>query len=165
MIRPMTSNDIQHVQHIARKTWNATYHGIIPEDIQTAFVEQSYSEAMLLMRMKKTTVLIVECEGTPVGFANFTKKDHDGDSELTAMYILPTHQQAGYGKQLFDVTVSMLADAEQLFVYVDERNKAGRAFYEKQGFELLDVFDELFEGHPVTTAQYVYSIKNKVLSF
>ena len=49
-------------------------------------------------------------------------------------------------------------DAQQLFVYVDERNAIGRAFYEKQGFELLDVFEENFEGHPVVTAQYVFYI-------
>lgn len=165
MIRPMTSNDIRHVRHIAHNTWMETYDGIIPEDIQTMFIDRSYSDAMMLMRMKKTIILIAECEGTPVGFANFTKKDSDGDSELTAMYILPAYQQTGYGKQLFEVALSMLSDAEQLFVYVDVRNLIGRAFYEKQGFELLDIFEELFEGHPVETAQYVYTINKTVLTY
>lgn len=165
MIRPMTSNDIQHVQNIARKTWSDTYDGIIPENIQSAFIEQSYSAGMMLMRMKKTIVLIAECEGTPVGFANFTRKDDDGDSELTAMYILPDHQQTGYGQKLFKAALLMLSDAEQLFVYVDGRNLIGRAFYEKQGFELLDVFEELFEGHPVETAQYVYTIQSPALTY
>ncbi|MHA6259846.1 N-acetyltransferase family protein [Sporosarcina sp. CAU 1771] len=165
MIRPMTSNDIQHVQHIARNTWNATYEGIIPVDLQNEFIKQSYSDAMLLMRMEKTTILIAEVDDTPIGFVNFTKKDNDGDSELTAMYILPPYQQSGYGKKLFEATLTILSDAEQLFVYVDGQNLPGRNFYEKQGFELIDFFDELFEGHPVTTAQYVYSIKNNVFSY
>ena len=59
----------------------------------------------------------------------------------------------------------MLEDAKQLFVYVDSRNTAGRAFYEKQGFELLDVFEEIFEGYPVETAQYVYYIHKPVLAY
>ena len=47
-------------------------------------------------------MLVAECEkGTPIGFLNFTKKDEDGDSELTAMYILPTYQHSGLRKKAF----------------------------------------------------------------
>lgn len=82
---------------------------------------------------------------------------------MTAMYVLPSHQHMGYGKKLFNYALSMLNDAQQFFVYVDGRNLNGRAFYEKQGFELLEVFEEDFEGHPVETAQYVYYIYDPVL--
>ena len=159
MIRPMTSKDIEHVQQIVRVTWRETYCGIIPEELQTVFLEHSYSDMMLLMRMTKTEMLIAESEGVPVGFANITKVDEDGDAELTAMYILPTHQQSGFGKKLFHNALSTLKSASQVFVYVDHKNTGGRAFYEKQGFKLLDIFEETFEGHPVETAQYVYSCK------
>ena len=160
MIRPMTSKDIEHVQQIAHITWRETYYGIIPEELQTIFLEHSYSDMMLLMRMEKTAMLIAESEGVPIGFANITKVDDDGDAELTALYILPTHQQSGYGKMLFHNALSTLKSASQVFVYVDQKNTSGRAFYEKQGFTLLDIFEETFEGHPVETAQYVYSCKN-----
>lgn len=80
------------------------------------------------------------------------------------MYILPSHQKSGYGKKLLEYALSILSDAQQLFVYVDERNAIGRAFYENQGFELLDIFEEYFEGLPVETAQYVYYIHNPVLA-
>ena len=163
MIRPMTAEDIIHIQQIANKTWHKTYKGIIPEIAQKQFIDRSYSDAMLQMRMKKTIVLVAECEGIPIGFANFTKTDNDGDSELTAMYILPEYQQMGYGQKLFHTTLSILSDAHQVFVYVDRSNFIGRTFYEKQGFKLLDIFEEEFEGHPVETAQYVYSIRNSVL--
>jgi ribosomal protein S18 acetylase RimI-like enzyme len=164
MIRPMTAMDSMHVQQIVRKTWNVTYSDSIPAEIQNKFIDCSYSDAMILKRMEKTCVLVAECQGIPVGFANFTKKDEDGDSELTAMYILPSHQNSGYGKKLLEYALSILSDAQQLFVYVDERNAIGRAFYEKQGFELLDVFEEYFEGLPVVTAQYVYYFHNPVLA-
>lgn len=163
MIRPMTSKDSVHVQQIARKTWNATYQDIIPNEIQNQFIDRFYSRAMMEKRMEKTFVLIAEYKELPIGFANFTKRDEDGDSELTAMYILPEYQQAGYGEKLLKYALSMLQDAQQLFVYVDARNTIGRAFYEKQGFELLDVFEEDFQGHPVVTAQYVYYIQSPVL--
>ncbi len=163
MIRPMTTKDSVHVQQIARKTWSSTYEGIIPEAIQNDFIDKSYSTAMMQKRMEKTNVLIVECDNEPIGFANFTKEDDDGDSELTAMYILPSHQKIGHGAELFDAILSMLKNARQLFVYVDGQNLIGRSFYEKQGFKLVDIFDEYFEGHPVETAQYVYYINQPAL--
>lgn len=162
MIRLMTTKDCVHVKQIARKTWSVTYQDIIPEEIQKQFIDRFYSHAMMEKRMEKTNVLIVEEQGVPIGFANFTKKDEDGDSELTAMYILPEYQHAGFGEKLFKSTLSMLQDAQQLFVYVDARNAIGRAFYEKHGFKLLDVFEEDFQGHPVRTAQYVYYIQTPV---
>lgn len=158
MIRPMETKDIIHVQQIARVTWSDTYSGIFPEELQSRFIDRSYSQAMLMKRMEKTHFLIAECEGIPVGFANFTQVDSDGDSELTAMYILPTHQKSGYGKQFIQTALAMLTDAVQLFVFVDGRNMNGRAFYEKQGFKLIEVFEETFENHPAETAQYVYLI-------
>ncbi|MEK4405171.1 GNAT family N-acetyltransferase [Sporosarcina sp. FSL K6-6792] len=164
MIRLMTAMDSMHVQQIVFKTWNETYKDIIPAEIQKKFINRSYSEAMLLKRMEKTYVLVAECEGIPIGFSSFTKKDEDGDSELTAMYILPSHQKMGYGKKLVEYSLSLLSDAQKLFVYVDERNTVGRAFYEKQGFELLDIFEEYFEGYPVVTAQYVFCIHSPALA-
>ncbi|QTD39605.1 GNAT family N-acetyltransferase [Sporosarcina sp. Te-1] len=163
MIRPMTAGDIGHVQQIARITWNDTYQGIIPEDIQLDFLTRTYSDAMLRKRMEKTCVLIAEYEGVPIGFLNYTKEDEDGDSELTAMYILPTYQQAGFGKRLMEYALHSLRTAKQLFVYVDGRNEMARAFYERQGFQLLEEFEEYFEGYPVETAQYVYYIHEPVL--
>lgn len=162
MIRLMTAKDSMHVQQIVLNTWSETYKDVIPEDVQKSFINRSYSDAMIMMRMEKTYVLVAEYEGVPIGFANFTKRDEDGDSELTAMYILPSHQQNGYGTQLFNYMLSILSDAQQLIVYIDGRNAIGRAFCEKQGFQLIDVFEEFFEGYPVETAQYVYCIHQPV---
>lgn len=163
MIRLMTSKDSVHVQQIARKTWSTTYNDILPEKTQKDFIEKSYSTAMLLKRMEKTNVLIIECDDQPIGFANFTYRDEDGDSELTDMYILPAYQKSGHGANLFSAILAMLQDARQLAVYVDFHNTIGRSFYEKQGFELVDVFEEYFEGYPVETVQYVYPIQQPAL--
>src|SRR5690625_2207384 len=162
MIRLMTSKDIKYVQQIAAETWRATYEDIIPEDVQLRFLNQSYSDIMLLKRMEKTLMLIAECDGIPIGFANITPIDEDGDAELTAMYILPAYQQDGYGQQLFQTALARLAEAKQLFVYVDNQNAIGKNFYEKQGFQLISTFSETFIGHPVETAEYVYKIPTKI---
>lgn len=156
MIRIGTAEDIAAVQEIARVSWNDAYEGIIPASVQTLFLEKSYSVPMLEMRLKRTTLLIAEEDGEPVGFANFTKADEDGDAELIAIYLKPAHQGRGYGRQLLQSGLSYLPDGTRLFVYVESENRSGRSFYEAMGFQFVEEFEELFEGHPLLTAEYVY---------
>lgn len=163
MIRLMTRHDIETVRQIAAVSYEATYEGILPEDVQESFLSRAFASPMMMKRLEKTTMLIAEHEGRPVGFANFTRVDEDGDAELTDMYLLPNFQGMGFGSSLLEAGVSTLEDGRQLFVYVDSLNEGARTFYEKQGFELLEEFDELFEGYPTSTAQYVYYLKAPAL--
>ena len=163
MIRHMMEKDIVAVQQIIRTTWKDTYTDLLPEVVQTKFLDSAYSTPMVLKRMEKTAVLIAEQHGVPVGFLNTTHVDEDGDSELTALYILPEYQRQGIGLELFENALSLLGSGVQLFVYVDDLNYSAKAFYEKMGFQLMDVFDEHFEGVPVETAQYVYTIQQPAI--
>lgn len=163
MIRTGTSQDITAVQEIAHTSWNDTYQNIIPLNIQQSFLDKSYSVPMMEMRLKKTILLLAEHEGEAIGFANFTKLDDDGDAELIALYLKPEHQRNGYGKKLLNSGLTYLLDGSNLFVYVECENTKGRKFYEANGFELLEEFEELFEGHPLQTAKYVYNLKAPAL--
>ncbi|MFD1032050.1 GNAT family N-acetyltransferase [Metaplanococcus flavidus] len=163
MIRTGTSKDISAVQEIAHISWTDTYQDIIPLNIQQDFLDKSYSVPMMEMRLKKTILLLAEHEGEPVGFANFTKLDDDGDAELIALYMKPEHQRHGYGKMLLNSGLTYLLDGSNLFVYVECENQKGRSFYEANGFEFVEEFEELFEGHPLQTAKYVYNLKAPAL--
>ena len=158
----MKQDDIAAVQQIAKITWNDTYEGIIPATIQELFIERSYSSAMMMQRLEKTAVYVALHEDTIVGFANFTRIDEDGDAELTAIYMLPSHQHLGYGKKLLSAGLKNISSANQLLVYVESENKKGRAFYERNNFTCMEEFDEIFEGHPLSTAKYVYYLKTPV---
>ncbi|QFG00532.1 GNAT family N-acetyltransferase [Psychrobacillus glaciei] len=160
MIRAITLKDIAAVQQIAKISWNDTYKDIIPDDIQQLFLDKAYSNTMLAKRIEKTIFLLVEYEDEPVGFANFTYVDEDGDAELTAIYVLPDFQQIGLGKKMLLAGLNEMPKGRQLFVYVESENNGARIFYERFGFECLEEFDEYFEGHPLSTAKYVYLLNN-----
>ncbi|MDN7246577.1 GNAT family N-acetyltransferase [Planococcus shenhongbingii] len=163
MIRAGTIEDIASVQEIAYISWNDTYEGIIPPPVQKSFLDKSYSTPMMEMRLKKTIVLLAMHENEPIGFANFTKVDQDGDSELIALYLKPEYQRNGYGRQLLNSGLSYLLDGSQLSVYVESENTKGRKFYEATGFKLVEEFEEFFEGHLLQTAKYVYDLKTPTL--
>ncbi len=159
----MKLDDIPAVQQIAKISWNDTYEGIIPIDVQNLFIEKAYSTAMLMKRLEKTSVYVaVHQEELVVGFANFTRVDEDGDAELTAIYLLPAYQRLGYGKRLIAEGLQSIHHAQQLFVYVESENIKGRTFYESNDFTCIEEFDELFEGHPLSTAKYVRYLKTPV---
>jgi len=158
----MKLDDIAAVQQIAKISWNDTYEGIIPIDVQNLFIERAYSNAMMMKRLEKTSVYVAIHEEEVIGFANFTRVDEDGDAELTAIYMLPQYQRLGYGKKLLSEGLQYINDAQQLFVYVESENKKGRTFYERNGFTCIEEFDEFFEGHPLSTAKYVHYLKTPV---
>jgi len=158
----MKLDDIAAVQQIAKISWNDTYEGIIPIDVQNLFIEKAYSNAMMMKRLEKTYVYVAVHDDKVVGFANFTRVDEDGDSELTAIYLLPSHQRFGYGKKLLAEGLKHIHNAQQLLVYVESENKKGRSFYERNDFECIEEFDEFFEGHPLSTAKYVHYLKMPV---
>jgi len=158
----MKTDDIAAVQQIAKISWNDTYENIIPIDVQNSFLQKAYSHAMMLKRLEKTYVYVAVHDEEVVGFANFTRVDDDGDSELTAIYILPTHQRFGYGKKLLAEGLKHIPKAQQLLVYVESDNQKGRSFYENNDFECIEEFDEYFEGHPLSTAKYVHYVKTPV---
>ncbi|MFX3674925.1 MAG: GNAT family N-acetyltransferase [Paenisporosarcina sp.] len=162
LIREMRHEDIKAVQQIAKLSWQDTYEGIIPIKIQDLFLERAYSDAMMMKRLEKTSVYVAVNEEKVLGFANFTRVDEDGDAELTAIYMHPEYQQLGYGKKLLDMGLQRIQKAQQLFVYVESENIKGCSFYERNGFTFLEEFDELFEGHPLSTTKYVYYIKTPV---
>lgn len=163
MIRTGTIDDIASVQEIAYISWNDTYEGIIPLPIQKSFLDKSYSTPMMEMRLKKTIMLLAMHDEEPIGFANFTKLDQDGDAELIALYLKPEYQRNGYGKKLLNSGLAYLLDGCELSVYVEAENEKGRNFYEANGFEFVEEFEELFEGHPLNTVKYVYNLKTPTL--
>lgn len=161
MIRQMTAQDIAHVQHIAHTTWLATYDDLIPKNLKMRFLDNSYSDMMLMKRLEKTILLILQHEDGPIGFINFTETDADGDAELISIHVLPHYQLQGYGKKLIRAMQEALTDTFQLFAYINHKNVNTCKFYETAGFRLIQVFEEQFEGHPVETAEYVFSFNQQ----
>lgn len=160
MIRFMTKNDIEDVQRIAHITLSHIYQETIPQELQTAYLSRSYSDLMMRKRLEKTTILVAEEHGQPVGYLSCTPIDEDGDCELTALNVLPSHQQRGYEEKLLRHALDSLTDARQVDVYVDRLDANSHAFFEQQGFRPAETFEEHFEGIPVETVHYVLPLKS-----
>jgi len=150
IIRKMKKKDIGELQKVARESWAAAYAGIIPDDIQQKFIDRAYSDDMLKIRLKRTTILVSEENKRIVGFANFSPVSESGIAELIAIYLLPEYHRKGIGTGLLEAGLEMLSPQE-LQLNVEKQNEAGFAFYRSKGFEVIDEFDEDFDGHTLHT--------------
>ena len=152
-IRDARDDDSTGIRRVVRKTWAATYRGIIPEDVQAKFVRQAYSEESLARRMEGGVFLVAERNGKVVGFANFYPVS--GEVRLAAIYLLPDEQGRGAGTRLLEAGASRFPPEAKLTLRVARDNLPARRFYEARGFREAGSFTEDFFGHELREVEMV----------
>ncbi|HBY97392.1 MAG: GNAT family N-acetyltransferase [Ardenticatenaceae bacterium] len=139
-IRPATVSDIPAIQEVARRTWTATYAGMIPEATQAAFLERAYSREELERRLAHPAIRawVAGQDGRVVGylFLHLPEDLHTHVPELAAIYVLPEAQGRGFGLALFEAAVQAVrtAGASVLWVVGHRDNHRSRSWYERRGF-------------------------------
>ncbi len=161
IIRQMTEDDISFVREIAKTSWFATYDGIIPMQIQERFLEAAYSEKRLFTRLQNSLFLVAEFGESLVGFANFSAVNNNGQAELFAIYLLPEAQNNGIGSALLECGIEKIQDITSLTVCVEKDNTIGGHFYKAKGFQQVEEFDDLFDGHILRTIRLELALAKK----
>ena len=73
--------------------------------------------------------------GSIVGFMALVGNDVD------QLYVLPGYYRRGVGRKLLDLAKAR--SPSRLLLYTFQRNRRARAFYESQGFRIIDMTDGL----------------------
>lgn len=158
VIREMVREDIKQVQDVAKESWHATYEGIIPREIQDNFLQAAYSNEMMERRLNSSFLYVAEVENKIVGFANFSPVNHEGQVELSAIYLSPAYQGRGIGTALLEAGVNNIANIEGIYLDVEKENTIGTAFYTAKGFTIMNEFDDNFDGHILKTVRMVLKV-------
>ncbi|RDW19737.1 GNAT family N-acetyltransferase [Oceanobacillus chungangensis] len=159
----MKKKDIPQVQHVARTSWNATYEGIIPRDIQENFLNAAYSDKNMKSRLKHSIVFVAEVDGRIVGFANYSPITSEGTTELGAIYLHPEFQGRGIGTGFLQHGINHFSNVEEIHLNVEKNNEIGMNFYNAKGFEVVSEFEDNFGGHILHTVRMVLKV-NKIMS-
>ena len=157
-IRRMLIEDTKQVQDVAKKSWNATYEGIIPNSIQENFLKGAYNDEMMQKRLSRSLLLVAEAEDKIAGFANFSPVNEQGQAELSAIYLYPEYQGYGIGSALLDKGITMLGNLKEVYLDVEKDNTIGTNFYKAKGFKIVDEYDDNFDGHILKTVRMVLKI-------
>jgi ribosomal protein S18 acetylase RimI-like enzyme len=157
-IRKMEKKDINQVQEVARTSWNTTYEGIIPLEIQASFLTSAYSDEMMLKRLEVSSLYVAEKNGKIVGFANFSPVKEEGEVELGAIYLYKEYQGEGIGTALLQEGIKELNGARSVYISVEKENETGTNFYRAKGFTVVSEFDDDLEGHITKMYRMVLSL-------
>jgi GNAT superfamily N-acetyltransferase len=158
IIRKAAVKDLGTIQKIAKESWNDTYRGLIPEDIQERFLGEAYADELMPVRLERTLLLVAENDGKLVGFANASQKE--GIGNLHAIYLLPVAKGRGIGSQLLESLFAELGPIREMHVEVEKGNKSGETFYTAKGFKMVAEFTENLYGHTLTTKKMVLELAN-----
>lgn len=157
VIRSASPADAPAIVGVARRTWQATYAGIIPEEVQARALADWYDEGRIARQAAAPGAVFPVAatgDGEIVGFAYAAPRPEPGDAELWRYYVLPEHQGKGIGRRLLAAVLDGLGGAvSRLFVQVEEGNMAGRRSYEALGFTYVRTYDDDLLGHPTRAVE------------
>jgi ribosomal protein S18 acetylase RimI-like enzyme len=143
--------DCALIRRIAEQIWAPTYsHLMSPEQLEYMF-EMMYSVANLERAMTTggQTFLIFYENSTPSGYISYeTLGDHK--YYLQKIYLLPSKQGEGKGREMFETFLSYLREldpeAVRLGLNVNRDNRRAIDFYLRNGFEIVSQRDKPIGG-------------------
>ncbi|NIG53663.1 GNAT family N-acetyltransferase [Chitinophaga sp. Cy-1792] len=138
--RKGTTADSKIIRALAEKIWPPTYGAILAPEQLVFMLDMMYSPASLEQQMNERhhEFIILEDEGTAIGYAAYSTTDLPAVFKLHKIYLDPDCQGKGAGKFLLNTVAAAVKEkgATILELDVNRYNKA-KQFYEKQGFAVI----------------------------
>lgn len=143
-LSPATPADSEAINKLYRDTWVSTYpnaeHGVSREDIEEFLKPDLTREAIdghkkwLASLPANLRVTVVKDDGELIGFCYVKAGDADSNNKLRAIYVSPSHQGEGVGKELWRDALTFLNPAKDTDVEVIAYNQQAIEFYKRLGF-------------------------------
>ena len=142
ILKKPRQEDVFGIQRVIYETWLATYpnkkFGIMAEDIEERFKDR-FSETQIQKRFaaisalpKNQIFLVAKDNEKVVGVCR--AQIGELDNQLLAIYILPTYQNKGIGKEFWKECLEFFEDKKDVVVYVATYNANAIRFYQNLGF-------------------------------
>ena len=136
MIRKHVENDLEQIM----KVWYESSTLAHPF-LNSAFVDKVKSD-MTNIYIPNSETWVYENDAGVVGFISMIEE------EIVGLFVLPKNHSTGIGTKLVNFVNEF---HDELKVEVFERNKIGRAFYDKYGFTIIKEFTHDESGEKVLT--------------
>jgi ribosomal protein S18 acetylase RimI-like enzyme len=141
-VREAAPADAEAIARVARASWTDTYADIFEPEYIERFLAENYAVASLWAAAERAAArddghfLVAERDGEVIAFAQFGIGPRG--PELFRIYADPAHYGTGAGSALLDELHRLLRGRVDAYVLdVHSRNARGRAFYERNGFEVV----------------------------
>lgn len=131
----------------------------MPIHIREKFLADYYNAATLQQRLQQSHMYVAEVNSTICGFASYTAADSEGQCELSSIYLHPQQQGKGVGTALLNIALQSFDNLKTIQLIVERDNTTGMQFYLAKGFQIVEEFEEQFEGHTLHSVRMALNIK------
>ena len=142
-LRPASLEDVERLKEIGVRGWETTYAGFVHEHNRKTYLSGGFwsiDRLRAVVADSRAINLVTETDGgVIIGFITTESLD-DGRYEVTRLYVDPGIRSKGVGGRLLQETFDQLRarGVSDVLVNVFGDNHAGRRFYERHGFELIE---------------------------
>jgi len=159
-IVPLKIEQLGIVADLAYKIWPIAYKQILSTEQLQYMLREFYSQETLEKQFQKGHhFLLLKDVKKAVGFLSYELNCQNTQKlKIHKIYVLPSEQGKGLGKQLIDKAKDIATSNNQktVFLNVNKHNKA-QFFYEKLGFAIIK--EEIIEiGNGFVMDDYVMEI-------
>jgi ribosomal protein S18 acetylase RimI-like enzyme len=161
-LRRAQAEDAPRLAKVHVDSWQAAYHGIVPDAYLKGFTYQKRETAFRrALESGEEETYLLEDNDQDVGILTIGQcRDADLDSasigEIWGIYLSPEYRRHGIGRRLVKEAEDILHDCgcRELILWVLEDNMEARTFYEAMGFH-QDGATKLTElGKPLKVVRY-----------
>jgi GNAT superfamily N-acetyltransferase len=115
-------------------SWQVAYRGLVSDEFLDEIDPQAWAQRYRQRADPQRVTLLARNDGAPVGMVSFGPDRHEPEcGEIYTIYVLPSRQNQGIGKQLMSAAITRL-DRDVVHLWCAEGNVASQAFYESVGF-------------------------------
>lgn len=147
-IRRATEADVPAVRALLAATWRDTYGAFLPLEAIERVTEVWHATSALAAELAQPTTFTAVAEDES-GIVGMVTADGRPDAvEIARLYVLPSAQRRGLGRQLLAAALAAFPDRTSARLEVEAQNPKGRACYVKEGFvEIGERTVEAFGTH------------------
>lgn len=160
-VRAARRDDAQAISDVKRRSWQAAYRGLLPDDFLDELPLVPPPDAWASAVDEGRAPLVAEEAGEIVGFAAVGQaRDEDlpeGTGELLMIYTLEKVWDSGVGHALHEAAVDRLREAghKEAILWVVSGNRRAAAFYRAHGWQPDDTTrDHQFGDTEVETQRF-----------
>ena len=159
-----TKKDAKIIAEIHNASWKEAYSGIIPEEIIESKCSKRYENWINKLSQDNLMHYIIKINNKIIGiFGVYDPQDEQMDNsyyELHYLYLHPEYWGKGYGREAINFVkkISYTRGKQNLILWVLEKNKRARHFYEKCGFNFDGIQNKVVIGIPLTELRYSYNL-------
>ncbi len=136
-IRAIGPFEVTIIQDLAHRIWPDTFSEILSKAQIEYMLNWMYSPEKLISQMEKGHHFFLLTDEVPIGFVG-VEQQVDHRVKIHKLYLLPSEQGKGFGKQMLDFVIDWAKErgAPSVYLNVNRYNKAVD-FYQHIGMNIL----------------------------